>query len=107
MKIGMETLESNVIRHLILKAKLTGDDPSSNFQIASIVQTVVNMAVEKHLLTEMPRLDYSNPLADKITAVIWELIIEGVYTPGQECSSQICHSSEPLSMDGSVSRPGN
>jgi hypothetical protein len=82
MKVGMETLESNIIRHLILKAKLTGDDPSSNFQIATIVQTVVNMAVEKHLLSEMPRLDYSNPLADKITAVVWELIIEGVYTPG-------------------------
>jgi hypothetical protein len=36
MKVGMETLESNIIRHLILKAKLMGDDPSSNFQIATI-----------------------------------------------------------------------
>ncbi len=76
----MEDLDSSVIRHLILKAKLTGG--VYNFQISTIVQAVCDMAVKDGLLPEAPRLQYQNPLADKITAVIWELIIEGIYTPG-------------------------
>jgi len=77
-----ETLESNIIRHLILKAKLKGGGSESNFQISDIVRTVVEIAVRNGLLSESPRLEYQNPLADKITAIIWELIIEGIYTPG-------------------------
>src|SRR5438046_566658 len=75
-------LESSVIRHLILKAKLTGEGPGSSFQISDIVRAVVETAVRNGALRETPNLEYSNPLADKITEVIWELIIEGVYTPG-------------------------
>jgi hypothetical protein len=77
-----ETLESSIIRHLILKAKLTGGGTGSPFQISDIARTVVDMAIKEGLLSEAPRLEYQSPLADKITAVIWELIIEGVYTPG-------------------------
>jgi hypothetical protein len=77
-----ETLESSIIRHLILKAKLTGGGSGSNFQISEIVRTVVDIAVQRGLVSVAPRLEYQNPLTDKITAVIWELIIEGVYTPG-------------------------
>ena len=82
MKLGMEMLESSVIRHLILKAKLTEDVAGSNFQISDVVRTVIDTAVKNGSLPETSRLEYSNTLADKITAVIWELIIEGVYTPG-------------------------
>ena len=72
----METLESSVIRHLILKAKLEGG------QLFDIGRTVLNMAVKEGLLSVAPDLAYQNPLAEKITVVIWELIIEGLYTPG-------------------------
>jgi len=78
----MEDLESSVIRHLILKAKLTGSGMGNNFQISTIVRAVCDLAVGSGLLREVPRLEYQHPMADKITAVIWELIIEGVYTPG-------------------------
>ena len=71
-----ETLESGVIRHLILATKL-GDG-----QISDIVGNVMSAAVAKGLLREAPDIHYQCPLADKITAVIWELIMEGVYTPG-------------------------
>jgi hypothetical protein len=77
-----ETLEPSTIRHLILEAKLAGDGPGSNFQISDIVRTVVDMAVAQKLLSSAPRVEYQHPFADKITAVIWDLIIEGVYTPG-------------------------
>ena len=79
-----ETLESNVIRHLILKAKMTGGGQNSKLRVADIVKAVVEGAVEKGFLKEPLRLEleYYNPLFDKIVAVIWELIIEGVYTPG-------------------------
>src|SRR6478672_8574169 len=72
----METLESSKIRHLILTAKLGGG------QISDIVQHVLQSAVATGLLHDMPDIHYECPLADKITAVIWELIIEGIYTPG-------------------------
>ncbi len=72
----VETLEASVIRHLILTAKMGGG------QIRDIVQNVLTSAVAKGLLREAPDIHYQCPLADKITAVIWELIIEGVYTPG-------------------------
>lgn len=71
-----ETLESSVIRHLILTTKLGGG------QISDIVQNVLTSAVAKGLIREAPDIHYQCPLADKITAVIWELIVEGVYTPG-------------------------
>jgi hypothetical protein len=71
-----ETLESNIIRHLIMKARITGG------QISDIGRTIVEMAVKDGLLAMALDLAYENSLADKITAVIWELIIEGVYTPG-------------------------
>jgi hypothetical protein len=94
-----ETLESSIIRHLILKAKLTGGS-GNNFQIFDIVQRVVALAVRDGHLREAPHYDnlvkYQNPLADKITAVIWELIIEGVYTPGGGCTVRTCHSSVRL-----------
>ena len=71
-----ETLESSTIRHLILTTKL------GNGQISDIARNVAYAAVRQGLLSEAPDLHYENPLADKITAVIWELIVEGVYTPG-------------------------
>ena len=77
-----ETLESSLIRHLILKAKLTGGGAASNLQMFDIVRAVGHMAVEMSLLDEAPRPEYFDPLVDKIVAVIWELIMEGVYTPG-------------------------
>jgi hypothetical protein len=77
----MSTLESSVIRHLIFKAKLAGK-PQSALQIDDIVRSVVNMAVKEGFLHEAPTTLYGSPLEGRITAVIWELIIEGVYTPG-------------------------
>src|ERR1039457_3044603 len=69
-------LDSSMIRHLILKAKLEGG------QISDIGRNVVYMAVQERFLSTAPELAYEHPLSGKITAVIWELIIEGVYTPG-------------------------
>ena len=71
-----ETLDSNMIRHLILKFK------RERGQISDIVQAVLQLAVKEGALSSVPNIQYENPLADKITAVIWELIIEGLYTPG-------------------------
>ena len=72
----METLDSSIIRHLIFKAKMRGG------QLGDVVRTVAAIAVEKGLLAGVPDFAYQNQLADKITAVVWEFIIEGVYTPG-------------------------
>jgi hypothetical protein len=77
----METLESSVIRHLILTAKL----PSG--QISDIVRNVLQTAVGRGLLREAPEIHYGCPLADKVTEVIWELIMEGVYAPGLSMQS--------------------
>jgi hypothetical protein len=72
----MNDLDSTVIRHLILTTKLGAG------QISDIVRNVLYAAVNKGLLHEVPNIQYQCPLADKITAVIWELIMEGVYAPG-------------------------
>lgn len=69
-------LDSNTIRRLILKTK------ASNGQIGDIGRNVLYMAKTEGLLSTVPDLAYEHPLAQKITAVIWELIIEGIYTPG-------------------------
>ncbi len=69
-------LDSNTIRHLILATRLGGG------QISDIARNVAYAAVRKGLLSKVPDFAYETPLADKITAVIWELIMEGVYTPG-------------------------
>src|ERR1039458_3767497 len=37
----------------------------------------------KGCLHQAPDLHYENPLANKITAVIWERIMEGVHAPGR------------------------
>jgi hypothetical protein len=50
--------------------------------MGDIVRTVVDMAVKQGLLREAPHLYVESQLEGKISAVIWELIIEGVYTPG-------------------------
>ena len=71
-----DDLDSSTIRHLILATKL------GNGEISHIATNVVDAAVRQGLLSEAPDLHYQSPLADKITAVVWELIIEGVYTPG-------------------------
>ena len=81
MEGSVSTLESSAIRHLILKAKLTGK-PQSQLQMSDIVRTVVDMAVKQGLLREAPHQYLEPQLEGKISAVIWELIIEGVYTPG-------------------------
>lgn len=72
----MNISDSSVIRHLILTARL------GSGQINDIVRTVVDSAVAMGLLPGAPDLHFESPLTEKITAVIWELIIEGVYTPG-------------------------
>jgi len=72
----MNDLDSSIIRHLIFKAKPKGG------QVSDIVRTVCDLAVQGGDLQRVPNIEYQNPLADKITAVIWELIIEGVFTPG-------------------------
>ena len=73
-----ETLDSNLIRHLILRGKFT----SPNLQIGEIGRSVVSWAVNGGFLSALVDLHYDTALAEKITAVIWELIFEGVYTPG-------------------------
>jgi hypothetical protein len=73
-----ETLDSSLIRHLILKGRFT----SPNLQISDIGRSVVSWAVNGGFLSGHVDLHYDNALAEKITAVIWELIFEGVYTPG-------------------------
>ena len=67
----MSTLESSAIRHLILKAKLTGR-PQSQLQMGDIVRTVVDMAVKQGLLREAPHLYVDSQLEGKISAVIPE-----------------------------------
>src|ERR1039457_6134611 len=69
-------LDSSTIRHLILTT------PVSSGQISNIARNIAYAAVRQGLLTEVPDFAYETPLADKITAVVWELILEGVYTPG-------------------------
>jgi hypothetical protein len=77
----MSTLESNVIRHLILDAKLPSKAHDST-EIGNIVAAVFNMAVTDGFLHEVPSGHDESALEGKIIAVIWGLIIEGVYTPG-------------------------
>jgi len=43
---------------------------------------VFQKAVQEGYLSAVPDLAYQHPLSEKIVAVVWELIIEGVYTPG-------------------------
>ena len=81
-------LDSTAIRHLILATKLSGG------QIGDIARNVAYAAVRQGLLTEVPDFAYETPLADKITAVVWQLILEGVYTRAPGCSNQTCHISE-------------
>jgi hypothetical protein len=69
-------LDSSTIRHLILTTKLSGG------QIGDIARNVAYAAVHQGLLSAVPDFAYQTTLGDKITAVLWELIIEGVYTPG-------------------------
>jgi hypothetical protein len=69
-------LDSATIRRLILKSKLNGG------QLSDIGVHVVHLAMQEGLLSTAPDLSYGHPLAEKITAVVWELIIEGIYTPG-------------------------
>src|ERR1700684_3399188 len=76
-----ETLESNVIRDLILTSKWNAG------QISDIVRNVLYAAVAIGQLRDAPDIEYKCPLANKITAVIWELIMEGVYAPGQSMQS--------------------
>jgi hypothetical protein len=76
MTNAAKKLDSSTIRHLILAAKI------GNGEISYIATNVVQSAFRQGLLSEVPDLHYQNPLADQITAVVWELIIEGVYTPG-------------------------
>jgi hypothetical protein len=71
-----DDLDSSTIRHLILKAKVISG------QISDIGSTVLSMAVREGILSAVPDLAYEPPLSQKVTAVIWGLIIEGVYTPG-------------------------
>ena len=77
----MNSLESSVIRHLIFKAKLTAT-PQRALLMADIVQRVISMAVSDGFLRQEPSHDQRSALESKVTEVIWELIIEGVYTPG-------------------------
>lgn len=72
----MEDLDSATIRRLIFKTR------AQNGQIGDIGRNVVYEANRQGLLSSTPDLAYAHPLAEKITAVIWELIIEGIYTPG-------------------------
>lgn len=72
----MTDLEPSAIRQLIFTTKL------GSGQISDIVRNVLYAAVKNGLLKEAPDIHYENPLTNKITAVIWELIMEGVYTPG-------------------------
>jgi hypothetical protein len=69
-------LDSSTIRHLILATKLNSG------QISDIARNVAYAAVRQGLLTVAPDFAYESSLANKITAVVWELILEGVYTPG-------------------------
>ena len=77
----MSTLESSVIRHLILNSKVTGKTQTSA-KIDEIAGKVVDMAVKEGFLQEEPLPNERSALEGKILAVIWGLIIEGVYTPG-------------------------
>ena len=69
-------LNADAIRHLIFKAKRQG---GSLWDISSMI---LHLAVQEGYLSAVPDLAYENPVAEKILAVVWGLIIEGVYTPG-------------------------
>lgn len=101
MTAKADQLDSSMIRHLILKAKLEGG------QISDIGRNVVYMAVQEGLLTTAPELAYEHPLAEKITAVIWEVIIEGSIRRVQRCRHPTYPSFQLRSMGGSASRLGN
>jgi hypothetical protein len=69
-------LNADAIRRLIFKAKLQGGS------LWDISNTVLHLAVQEGYLSTVPDLAYQNPIAEKILAVVWGLIIEGIYTPG-------------------------
>ncbi len=69
-------LNADAIRRLIFKAKPQG---GSLWDISNIV---LHLAVQEGYLPTVPDLAYQNPVAEKILAVVWGLIIEGIYTPG-------------------------
>ena len=69
-------LDSALIRQLIFATKL------GNGQISDIVRNVLYAAAYKGLLEQVPDLHYENPLANKISSVVWELVLEGIYAPG-------------------------
>lgn len=77
----MSTLDSNTIRHLIFKAKLS-DTPQKTVRICDVVAAVFELAVNEHYLDKAPALYAASEPEKAILAVIWGLIIEGVYTPG-------------------------
>jgi hypothetical protein len=80
-----ETLSANHIRRLILKAKLPGG------ALQDMARTIASMAKEENLISSVPDFAYSTQVTDGIAqailAVVWEMIIEGLYAP----SSSIQH----------------
>jgi hypothetical protein len=71
-----ETLEASQIRYLIFKAKM------QNGGVLAVARNVANLAHNLGWISAVPDMHYEHPLGEKILAVVWELILEGVYTPG-------------------------
>ncbi len=75
-----DALNSSEIRRIIFKLK----HPAG--QIIGLARMVAASAQTEGLIDDVPEFVYSNPsvdaLAERILAAYWELVLEGVYTPG-------------------------
>lgn len=75
-----EALSRAEIRRLILKIKYPGG------HVVGLARAIAAEAVAAGMLSSTPNFAYSSPEADSLSAsiltVCWELVLEGVYSPG-------------------------
>lgn len=79
-------MDSSLIRSVILSMKPL-EQEGQGLSIFNVVQFVLTSAVKKGYIQEAPPLKPETPLTRNVLAVIWELVIEGVFTPGSGLQS--------------------
>jgi hypothetical protein len=75
-----DVLDFSQIRRIIFKMRWHGG------QIIGLARSVAEAARAEGLISQVPDFAYSSsstdPLAERILSVCWELVLEGLYTPG-------------------------
>jgi hypothetical protein len=75
-----DSLTSSEILRIVFKNKYAGG------QIVGLARFVVQTAKTEGLIQNVPDFAYSSPdhdlLGERIMAVYWQLVLEGIYTPG-------------------------